>query len=87
MGAVCLLMLPTLALAAGTSDVRFRFAWGSPKFLTSGTAFLLLCGALVFMLAAALPLLRPASTLRTTWPDFSDSQNRLVARAAGPSSG
>lgn len=81
-GAVCLLTLPTLALAAGTSDARFRFAWGSPKALTSRTAFLLLCGAVVFMLSAALPLLRPSTKMRTAWPNFSSDQNRLLARAA-----
>lgn len=83
-GAVCLLTLPTLLLAARTSDARYRFAWGTPKALTSGTVTLILCGAAAFVLAASVPLLSRRTEVPPDWPSFTPAQNHLLVRAAGP---
>lgn len=83
-GALSLIALPTLLLAARTPDSHYRFAWRTPKALTSQTAELVLCGALVFILAGSIPLLSRPPRRQSSWPDFTSAQNRVLQRASGP---
>ena len=81
-GAVCLMSLPTLYLAAHTSDAEYRSLWGAPKALTAGTVILVLCGIAVFAIAASLPMLSPAAEAERPWPNLDKAQLRLLDRAA-----
>jgi hypothetical protein len=84
-GAVCLIVLPTLLLAAISSDATFRTSWGTPKALTDATVELFLVGTLLFVLGAAWPQIgRRLSRQHRNWPGFTDAQWRVVARAEGP---
>ena len=83
-GGVGILTLPTLILAAKTSDARYRFAWGTPKALTDDTVILASCGILIFIVAASISLL-PAYTERGEyWPNLAPTQLRILSGASGP---
>lgn len=88
-GPIFLLAIPTLILAASTSDSRYRLAWGTPKSLTSHTVYLITCGVLLFVLAGSLPLLRGVTDLELTdtkrpWPRLSGAQFAVLGRVIAP---
>ncbi len=83
-GAVSLVVPATLWIGAATSDKQFRFAWGSPKALTTSDALLFASGALVLVIAACLPLLRRDRAPTGRWPALTTSDVALLRRAATP---
>lgn len=80
-GTLLLVAVPTLLLAARTSDLEFRTAWGTPKLLTSHAVWLAAAGAAVFALAAALPVMPYRPTARP-WPALTSEQVSFLQRAA-----
>jgi len=81
-GAVALVVPITLLLAVRFDDAHFRFAWHSPKALTSSTAALFAAGALLFAIGGLWPLVRRPAASRRAWPPFSPLQLDQLRRAS-----
>jgi hypothetical protein len=84
-GAIALVVLPSLALAARASDSEFRQQWKVAKVLEPSTVRLFLAGALLFIIGAMWPLInRRPRTDAPAWPELAPAQRSLLRRAAGP---
>jgi oligosaccharide repeat unit polymerase len=81
LGALSLIALPTLALAAVTPESHYRFDWGTPKALTSHTVLLALAGALTFIVAGSLPFLGRTPQMGSAWPAMTASQNQILTKS------
>lgn len=82
-GAVLFVTLPTLWLATALEPSTYLNSWQTPKYLTTGTAALILIGALVFMATSGLMLLRAGRADETRpWPRLPEQTLNRLGRAA-----
>lgn len=81
-GAVAAVLVPSLFLAATTSDQSFRKNWRTPKTLDGSTLQLLVAGGLVLVIGALLPLAVRRPVVVDAWPAL-DVYDRVLLRRAG----